>query len=93
MIDLGGSYGDGELDLEGRDGNGTGVRIIPSSGITGMVAMWMIFAEAVEQLLAMGVTPLMWQSILVPGATERNATLRKRYLITRLGYEPLDEEP
>ena len=50
----------------------------------------MIFADAVEQLLAKGFTPLMWQSILVPGATERNAALRERYLATRLGYEQLD---
>lgn len=75
VIDLGGSYGDGELDLLDTD-----VRIIPSSGITGMVAMWMMFAEAVDILTAQGIVPAMWQSMLVPGASERNAQLREDYL-------------
>ncbi len=85
VVDLGGSYGDGELDL--RE---TGVRIIPSSGITGMVAMWMIFAEAVEMLASQGVTPKMWQSMLVPGAIERNTRLRTDYLRSSSGLEELD---
>ncbi|MCC6944449.1 MAG: hypothetical protein IT335_07715 [Thermomicrobiales bacterium] len=82
VIDLGGSYGDGELELLD-----TGVRIIPSSGITGMVAMWMIFAEAVDILTSQGLMPVMWQSMLVPGALERNAALRARYLQTGAGFE------
>jgi uncharacterized phosphosugar-binding protein len=86
VVDLGGCYGDGELDLPGED-----IRILPSSGITGMTAMWMIFAEAVEQLLARELMPLMWQSMLVPGATERNERLRTRYLCDRVGYLPLVE--
>jgi uncharacterized phosphosugar-binding protein len=86
VVDLGGCFGDGELDLPGED-----VRILPSSGITAMTAMWMIFAEAVEQLIARGLMPLMWQSILVPGATERNERLRERYLRDRAGYVSLDE--
>jgi uncharacterized phosphosugar-binding protein len=81
VIDLGGCYGDGEIDLPGDD-----VRIIPSSGITGMTAMWMIFAEAVEQLQAHGLMPIMWQSMLVPGATARNEKLRRQYLDERVGY-------
>jgi uncharacterized phosphosugar-binding protein len=85
VIDLGGSYGDSELELLSPD-----LRVIPASGVTGMVAMWMIFAGAMDALLADGKLPLMWQSMLVPGATERNQTLRERYLRDRLGYLPLD---
>jgi uncharacterized phosphosugar-binding protein len=85
-IDLGGSYGDGELDLLEP-----GLRVFPSSGITAMVAMWMIFADATERLTARGLMPLIWQSVLVPGATERNARLRERYVAGRSGVMPLNE--
>lgn len=82
VIDLGGSYGDGELDFLD-----TGVRIIPSSGITGMLAMWMMFAEAVDSLTSQGLVPAMWQSMLMPGAAERNARLREAYLRSSSGIE------
>jgi uncharacterized phosphosugar-binding protein len=85
-IDLGGSYGDGELDLLEP-----GLRVFPSSGITAMVAMWMIFADATERLTAQGLMPLIWQSVLVPGATERNARLRERYVADRSGVMSLGE--
>lgn len=87
VIDLGGSYGDGELDLLD-----TGVRIIPSSGITGMLAMWMIFAEAVDILTSQGLVPAMWQSMLVPGADERNSQLREAYLRSGSGIEQVAED-
>jgi len=86
VIDLGGAYGDGELDFLS-----TGVQVIPSSGITGMAAMWMIFAEAIDVMLARGVAPLMWQSMLVPGASERNQALRNRYLEDSIGFERLTD--
>lgn len=84
-IDIGGSYGDGELDLIEP-----GLRIVPSSGITAMVAMWMIFADASERLIDQGQMPLIWQSVLVPGATDRNARLRDQYFATGRGVQPLD---
>jgi uncharacterized phosphosugar-binding protein len=81
VIDLAGSYGDGEIDaIE------PGLRILPSSGVTGMMAMWMIFAEAIELLLTDEKTPIIWQSMLVPGAGERNDALRRAYRAERIGY-------
>jgi uncharacterized phosphosugar-binding protein len=47
MIDLSGSYGDGE-----RDVIEPGLWIVPSSGVTVMVALWMIYVDATEQLIA-----------------------------------------
>lgn len=85
-IDLGGSYGDGELDAVEP-----GMRIFPSSGITAMVAMWMVFADATERLNADGLMPLIWQSVLVPGATERNAIVRERYFADRQGVMPISD--
>lgn len=86
VIDLGGSYGDGEFDLLD-----SGVRILPTSGITAMVAMWMMFAEAVDIMTGRGEVPLMWQSMLVPGAIERNEELRAEYHRTRVGFVPASE--
>jgi len=70
-----------------------GLRIIPSSGITAMVVMWMILADASERLVNCRQMPLFWQSVLVPGATERNAKVRERYLADRRGVMPLGEVP
>jgi uncharacterized phosphosugar-binding protein len=81
VIDLAGSYGDGEIEAIEPD-----LRILPASGITGMMAMWMIFAEAIERLLGEGKTPLIWQSMLVPGAQDRNERLRSAYRAGRIGY-------
>ena len=51
--------------------------------------MSMIFAEAVAQVLARGLTPTGWESMLVPGAAERNEGLRGRYQGDRVGNVPL----
>lgn len=81
VIDLGGEIGDGELPF-----GDSGVQILPSSGVTGIVALWMIFGEAVARLTAQGKPPLMWQAIQLPGAVARNAALQEEYLRTGLGY-------
>lgn len=81
VVDLGSPYGDGEFELAG-----TGVQILPSTGATGVVALWMIFAEAVSLLEAAGRTPLVWQSNLLPGAIERNAAVHSGYERTRQGF-------
>lgn len=80
-IDLQSPFGDGEFDLPGTD-----VRILPTTGATGVVAMWMIFAQAVGLLVADGKRPLMWQSNLLPGAVARNGELNEQYERTRRGY-------
>jgi uncharacterized phosphosugar-binding protein len=84
VVDLGGDVGDGVMEL----GN-TGVRIMPSSGVTGMVAMWMIFSEAVAILCAQGKEPMCTQSLQLPGATPRNEALIAEYRRTRVGYTPV----
>jgi uncharacterized phosphosugar-binding protein len=53
VVDLGGAVGDGVVELPD-----TGVRTMPSSGVAGMVAMWMICSEAVALLCADGNVPL-----------------------------------
>ena len=52
VVDLAGPVGDGVFDDPE-----TGTRVIPHSGVTGMVAMWMIFAEATAVLRARGESP------------------------------------
>lgn len=84
VVDLGSPYGDGEFELPG-----TGAQILPSTGATGVVAMWMIFAEAVSILVGTGKTPLVWQSNLLPGAIARNEAMWAGYERTRRGYMPV----
>lgn len=81
VVDLGGPFGDGEFVLPG-----TSVAILPTSGATGVVAMWMVFAEAVGRLVERGLSPLMWQSNLIPGAHERNDAVRGELDATGVGY-------
>lgn len=84
VVDLGGSVGDGVMELLD-----TGVRIMPSSGVTGMVAMWMILSEAVARLIEEKKVPMVTQSLQLPGATPRNERLIAEYRRTRVGYTPL----
>ena len=81
VVDLGGEVGDGVMELLD-----TGVRVMPSSGVTGMVAMWMIFSEAVSILGAQGKVAMCTQSLQLPGATPRNEKLRADYRRSRVGY-------
>jgi uncharacterized phosphosugar-binding protein len=84
VVDLGGAVGDGALELPGA-----GVRIMPTSGVTGMVAMWMIFSEAVARLAEQGKEPMVTQSLQLPGAIARNERLLAEYRRTRVGYTPV----
>ena len=81
FVDLGGPFGDGEFALTGTD-----VRIIPSSGVTGVVALWMLLAEVVRLLGEGDRVPLVWQSNLLPGAQDRNTGLHREFEATGLGY-------
>jgi uncharacterized phosphosugar-binding protein len=85
VVDLGGAVGDGVLELAD-----TGVRTMPSSGVTGMVAMWMILSEAVARLIEKGKIPLVSQSLQLPGAIKRNERLIAEYRRTRVGYVTAD---
>jgi uncharacterized phosphosugar-binding protein len=83
VVDLGGAVGDGVMELAD-----TGVRVMPSSGVIGMLAMWMIFSEAVARLVEQGKIPMATQSLQLPGATPRNEKLIAEYRRTRVGYTP-----
>jgi uncharacterized phosphosugar-binding protein len=87
LIDLGGRFGDGESTLPD-----SAVRVFPSSGVTVMTAVWMMLAEATHQLIVRGKLPLVYQSILVPGAVARNAAEQEAYLRTRSGYRTIPHQ-
>ena len=67
-IDQGGGVGDAVLEFPGLD-----VPIIPSSGVLCVAATWMVFAQAAEKMATAGTPPLVYQSIQMPSAVERNA--------------------
>jgi uncharacterized phosphosugar-binding protein len=78
VVDLAGPVGDGVFEH-------SGMRVMPHSGVTGMVAMWMIFSEAVALLEAEGGAPRFYECIMVDGAPERNGRERDEYLATGRG--------
>lgn len=80
-IDQGGIVGDAVLELPELD-----VPIIPSSGVLCVAAVWMVFAEAAERMVAAGKPPLVYQGIQMPGAIERNARYRAAAERTGVGY-------
>jgi uncharacterized phosphosugar-binding protein len=82
VVDLGGRYGDTELDFTAGDRS---FSAIPGSGIAGMLAMWMIFAEATELLCERGTPPLIWDSMQMPGVHPANLERFAQYRITRNG--------
>ena len=88
VVDLGGPFGDGEFTL--ADPDGRQVQVIPSSGITGVLALWMILADALDRLVLAGTPPLVWQSNLIPGARERNAALLEVRERTGKGYRDMN---
>jgi uncharacterized phosphosugar-binding protein len=80
VVDLAGPIGDGVFEDPQ-----SGTRIIPHSGVSGMVAMWMIFSEAVALLQARGETPRFYECVAVDGAPEKNRRERDDYLATGRG--------
>ena len=80
VVDLAGPVGDGVFEDPA-----TGIRVLPHSGVTGMVAMWMIFAEAASVLASHGEAPRWYECVALEGATERNRRERDAYLTTGRG--------
>lgn len=75
VVDCGGPLGDGVFFApEFR------FRIIPHSGVIGMAAMWMIFADAVDVLRERDLLPLMYQCVAVMGARQRNNAAWEQYV-------------
>lgn len=84
VIDLGGRYGDTELDFTIGDRS---LSAIPGSGVAAMMAMWMIFAGATEFLCERGTPPLLWDSMQMPGVHATNLERYARYRHSRSGIE------
>jgi uncharacterized phosphosugar-binding protein len=80
-IDQGGVAGDALLRLDGLD-----VPIIPPSGVLCVAAVWMVFAAAAERMVALGKPPLVYESVQMPGAAERNARAEEEARRTGHGY-------
>jgi uncharacterized phosphosugar-binding protein len=81
-VDIGGPYGDGELEL-----GETGIRVLPSSGVSSLLVLWMVLADAVGRLQAQGIVPLAYESNLLPGARSRNEAREGRYAATGRGVD------
>jgi uncharacterized phosphosugar-binding protein len=84
VVDLAGPVGDGVFPHPDED-----FRVIPHSGVIGMTAMWMIFAEAVAVVGSQGSVPHVYECVMVEGAGERNARARGEYLAVRSGVRAL----
>lgn len=82
VIDLAGRYGDTELDFV--SGN-QAFSAIPGSGLAGMLALWMIFADAIELLSERDEMPLMWDSMQMPGVHPANLERFAKYRRSRNG--------
>jgi uncharacterized phosphosugar-binding protein len=84
VVDLGGPIGDGMFAVGDPP-----IRVIPHSGVTGMVAMWMIFAEATSVLRGRNKLPRFYECIMISGADVHNATEIDAYLRTNRGFDDL----
>lgn len=85
VVDVAGPIGDGIFTT-----HTPGLRVIPHSGVTEMVAMWMIFAEAMDILHSGNKSPRFYECIMVTGASERNDEQLHDYLATSQGYMTID---
>lgn len=81
-VDLGGRYGDTELDFSSGDRT---FSAIPGSGVATQLAMWMIFADATELLCERGTPPLHWDSMQMPGVHTENLERFAGYRRSRNG--------
>jgi uncharacterized phosphosugar-binding protein len=81
VVDVPGPLGDGVFEVDELR-----LRAIPHSGITGMTAMWMIFAEALSVMRARGVMPRLYECVNIDGARARNAVQIAGYLDTGVGF-------
>lgn len=79
MIDNHAPFGDAMFDVPGVD-----EKVCPASGISAAMIGWAIVAEAVEIIVANGVSPTIYRSNNIPGGPEQNAAAFARY--AELGY-------
>lgn len=74
VIDNQAPYGDSTLSLADM-----GERIVPSSGIGAVTALWALSAEVAQRLSERGLTPSVYQSVNRPDTAEHNKKAEKRY--------------
>ncbi len=74
VIDNHAPYGDASLTLPGMR-----QKMIPSSGIGAVCALWALTAEVASRLADRGLTPSVYQSINRPGTEQVNRRAEERY--------------
>jgi len=74
VIDNCGVVGDAIVEIEGMD-----AKVAPTSGVTFCYIIWALTCEAVDQMLARGLKPHVYQSINRPGGEEFNARAEAEY--------------
>lgn len=79
-IDIGGVVGDGVVELPGLD-----TAVGPTSGAALCVAAWAILVGSAERLLALGLTPIVYRSVQIPGAEALFHVRKAAYEKTRRG--------
>jgi uncharacterized phosphosugar-binding protein len=84
VIDLGGEVGDGLLPLPSLD-----YKICPTSGVSGVAALWAIFAGAAEKLVGSGKLPLVYKSVDLEGGMEHFKQINMEYKSRGIGYREL----
>jgi uncharacterized phosphosugar-binding protein len=84
IVDLAGPVGDGVFRHPDDP-----MRVMPHSGVTGMVAMWMIFSEAAGILGEQDQVPHFYECVMVAGAAAKNAAARDAYIETGSGVRSL----
>ncbi len=83
VIDIGGTVGDGIVELPGVD-----TPVGPTSGVALCAAAWAILVGAAERLVEDGMVPIVYRSVQIPGAEVLFHERKARYEATRRGWEP-----
>ena len=87
VVDIGGTIGDGVIELDGLD-----TAVGPTSGVALAAAAWAILVDAAERLLDRGLIPIVYRSVQIPGAEELFHERMALYKRTRRGVmEPPDD--
>jgi uncharacterized phosphosugar-binding protein len=74
VIDNCGVVGDAILEIEGVE-----AKVAPTSGLTFCYIIWALTCEAIDQMLARGLRPHVYQSINRPGGSEFDARAEAKY--------------
>jgi uncharacterized phosphosugar-binding protein len=82
VVDIGGSIGDGAIELDGLD-----TAVGPTSGVALVAAAWAILVGAADLLVRRGLTPIVYRSVQIPGAEGLYRERKARYEASRRGYE------